>query len=349
MFDVIRGRGSVSKTRPLPRAKMTSANDPPLFRAPGVSLRTTPPGLQPVRRAATMPNQVTQGDVGKLEPRNRQICSLVSKRSMTTDERVQYWQRSCERSSPPRLSPATNATSTTVCGACSLDVRHMYVGDVFTFPPQAQQLPPCKQCAILVQTLDRLRQNLSLSEGGSPKLTQKPLTNPSTDCVRPMMPTVVTAPVAKLDAGKSPYFFGMQEARNSNELRKQSSTPEKAIAREQLISIGTSMTPYSQPADTRPKADCKGTTPKEHLNLPNVQDPTISYGSASSGQYPSHPIRADAAGRDCLSHTADLTFPLGPTEMASGSRPPVSVRACRPSYQRERRTSNHTDDRDWMA
>ncbi|KAL1598335.1 hypothetical protein SLS59_007019 [Nothophoma quercina] len=89
MFDIIRGNKSTVKNPKRSTASSSPATEPQLFRAPGCPLQTPPPAMQSIKRAATMPNESTQEQIGGFK---RLDHSLGFRRSMTTDERVQYWR-----------------------------------------------------------------------------------------------------------------------------------------------------------------------------------------------------------------------------------------------------------------
>ena len=181
MFDIIRGNKSTVKTTKPSTASSILATEPHLFRAPGCPLQTPAPALQLLKRATTMPSQSTQEQIGDLERRDH---SLGFRRSMTTNERVQYWRQSCQCTSPSRQPQRTRSEAATVCGSSSNAVRHLYIGQNLMFPTQTEDLSQCTNCVILSQTLLRLRQNLEVSEQKSPQQTQEPqktgqLTHPS--------------------------------------------------------------------------------------------------------------------------------------------------------------------------
>jgi Xaa-Pro dipeptidase len=170
MFDIIRGRKSTSSTaRPQANANApTGVSEPPLFRAPGCPLRATPPGLHSIKRASTMPNQISaESQRNETDRRNH---AMHFRRAMTTDERVQHWRQS-QQQLPFQQPTATRDKPITMCGALRDDYKHLYIGDGCSDTSPTRSLPPCPDCAILAQALERLRQNLALSKQGSPTQT----------------------------------------------------------------------------------------------------------------------------------------------------------------------------------
>ena len=79
MFDIIRGNKSTVKNPKRSTASSSPATEPQLFRAPGCPLQTPPPAMQSIKRAATMPNESTQEQIGGFK---RLDHSLGFRRSM---------------------------------------------------------------------------------------------------------------------------------------------------------------------------------------------------------------------------------------------------------------------------
>jgi Xaa-Pro dipeptidase len=153
MLDIIRSGHSGSSTspkRPTTASRKTNEQEIPLMRAPG-----------------------------------------IFKRSMTTDENAQRWrQQSMTKDQttemghkPSKTTMKTPATGPppSVCGEASSNLQHVYLSSALgtllevRAKSEAQGLPHCKNCQILVQTLDRLRQNLGSSPQTSPTQATPPL------------------------------------------------------------------------------------------------------------------------------------------------------------------------------
>ena len=107
------------------------------------------------------------------------------KRAMTTDEKIKNWQKPRRGPSHPETRPAVIKQLAPVCGDSSSAFKHIYIGDAACFGTEDDLASPCKSCAILVQTLDRLRKNLSLSEPSSPTHEHKPAPPPSVQAPAP--------------------------------------------------------------------------------------------------------------------------------------------------------------------
>lgn len=76
--------------------------------------------------------------------------------------------------SKPMMKTPTTGSPQSVCGESSSNLQHVYLSSALgplseaRVRSEAQGLPPCKNCQLLVQTLDRLRQNLNSSSQPSP-------------------------------------------------------------------------------------------------------------------------------------------------------------------------------------
>jgi Xaa-Pro dipeptidase len=161
------------------RAK-TSNEQPTLTRAPGISTDKPESILKPIARAATMPAEFKQHRLVDFEPFEGLSLSSSSKHSQTTAERIQQWQRDHHLGITSRNRPHAQSQCASMCGNISRGVQHVYLtsecqcsvspyGGSFEHP-----LPLCRECKILCEALDRLRQNLSLYEQGSPKPEAQP-------------------------------------------------------------------------------------------------------------------------------------------------------------------------------
>jgi len=181
MLDIIRNgetkthRASGWKSL-LPRRGSTEISKP-LLRAPGLSSAVTVPVLRPLTRTETMPTSLDPKDTVDFEPYSGSSLFLNFKRSMTTDEKVQEWQRNRENAiDAARASvPAPGTQPVTVCGQSSPSSLHVYMSDFAdpaAFSPRvfgSQTSPKCRDCAILVQTLERLRNNLQKQRNNIPR------------------------------------------------------------------------------------------------------------------------------------------------------------------------------------
>jgi Xaa-Pro dipeptidase len=178
MLDIIR-RGktcgtSAPDSRPaLSLRKRSNEVEPPLVRAPGLPNNVSQPIQRPLARAATMPAEVKQKEDVDFEPFAGPSLFSNFTRSMTTEEKIQQWRQKRE---PVTATPlATVKQLHQVCGEPTLGVQHVYLSDASSLAslprstPQSEHLSTCKNCLILVQTLDRLRQTLITSAQSSPK------------------------------------------------------------------------------------------------------------------------------------------------------------------------------------
>ncbi len=175
MLKIIRGE-KVAALRPSKPRSIDDADTQkkitPLRRAPGIS-RDVP--VAPLRRASTLPTELKQEDSVDFEPFHGPSLFSNFKRSMTTNENVRRWKQSHELASSPLSPPPANEKLSPVCGDGASDFQHVYMSTASNLAAasraqgEEESRQPCKNCAILVQTLDRLRQNLTTSLHSSPK------------------------------------------------------------------------------------------------------------------------------------------------------------------------------------
>ena len=141
----------------------------PLLRAPGISHDVPNPILKPLARATTMPTKLNQSESADFEPFQGPSLFSNFKQSMTTNEKIQRWQQSHEPTAVSHSATVTLEQPVPVCGDATPSVQHMYMSSASNLAAASRAqiedaaLPKCKNCSILVQTLDRLRQNLTSS------------------------------------------------------------------------------------------------------------------------------------------------------------------------------------------
>jgi Xaa-Pro dipeptidase len=174
MLEIIRnGRNSaVDLSDPgfTPSRGLDSDIEPVLRRAPGISKKTPPQHLhKPLTRATTLPADFQQQHATSFEPFAGPSLVSISSHPMTMEEKIQQWQYK-RRSVETVPCPARNMKKLQpVCGELSSNVQHVYMSNAPDLAslsrsnPELGSAPNCKNCAILVQTLDRLRQNLTPS------------------------------------------------------------------------------------------------------------------------------------------------------------------------------------------
>jgi hypothetical protein len=177
MLEIIKQGNSTSipssSPRPSLRARI-SEEEPPRLRAPGISTDQPESILRPIARAATMPAEYRHKSV-EFEPFDGPSLFSNFKRSMTTDERIQRWQQDRDSALTSKVLPTTSGQSNTICGSDMQGVKHVYMtsGSHRVLPLHSSYLqnalPTCKKCTILCEALDRLRQNLAMSEQSSPR------------------------------------------------------------------------------------------------------------------------------------------------------------------------------------
>jgi Xaa-Pro dipeptidase len=178
MLDIIRsGKSDTNEaqrgTSSPPRRSSDNA-EIPLRRAPGISDKIPQLIQRPLARAATMPAELPPQTDIDFEPYAGPSLFSNFSRSMTAEEKVQHWRRVRGQASTRRDPPATVQKPLPVCGELDPNVQHVYMSDASSLAsssrtnPQTGGASACKNCHLLVQTLHRLRQNLSSSAQTSP-------------------------------------------------------------------------------------------------------------------------------------------------------------------------------------
>lgn len=191
MLDIIRHGTSIQLSRAARRGscqKEKNKSEMPLLRAPGIP--TGKPGsmLRPIARASTLPAEFKQQVSTDFEPFEGPSLFSNFKRSMTTNERIQYWQQSRQDEVITRGHAAPRPGYQTLCGNTSGVVKHTYILAASVHAVQSsghitsKDAPTCSNCVILTQALGRLRASLRVSEQGprerEPELTSITETEP---------------------------------------------------------------------------------------------------------------------------------------------------------------------------
>jgi Xaa-Pro dipeptidase len=169
---------STTRIRPSPRSRRTDTVSP-LLRAPGIPPQMSKSSMISIPRASTMPAEYMKRNSIDFESYNGPSLCSNFRLSMTTEEKIKHWKDSCRAIRPEKRAAVANRLDP-VCGDSSSNSKHIYIGDASCFGLGDDQAPPCKSCAILVQTLDRLRKNLNASAPGSPNLEQIAASEPTT-------------------------------------------------------------------------------------------------------------------------------------------------------------------------
>jgi Xaa-Pro dipeptidase len=186
MLEIIRhgksNRTAVSDPKPVSTSRRRSVEvEPPLVRAPGISNSMSQPIQRPLARAATMPAEFKQQEDVDFEPFAGPSLFSNFTRSMTTEEKIQQWRQKRDPVPATQSTPPTVKQLHPVCGEPTRNVQHVYLSNASSLASLSQSAPEfespamCKNCVILVQTLDRLRQNLTAPGQSSPKLQIEPV------------------------------------------------------------------------------------------------------------------------------------------------------------------------------
>jgi Xaa-Pro dipeptidase len=330
MFDIIRGRKSALSTAQQRRNANppTSVSEPSLFRAPGCPLRATPPGLHSTKRAATMPNQINL-DSQRAEV-DRQNYAMHFRRSMTTDERVRHWRQSHQQPFPRRPT-AIQEKPNTMCGIFANDVKHIYIGDGNFDTSSTHSLPKCTDCAILAQTLQRLRQNLASSKQSSPTQTHIPQEAFGTSAAEAMSPR---------SAGQ-----------DTNEPSKETvSTPINTPQQDNHSRVVRTVQGSGLTGQARAKNSLPQLLQLQEMQPDQLRATVFTLPEALSCQEPESYYRSHEQCQDPVQQqlVAERTNPTT-HERILRSRMSMPMRPRMAQLQEGRRPSNHTDDRDWMA
>ncbi|UPX16723.1 Xaa-Pro dipeptidase [Ascochyta rabiei] len=336
MFDIIRGVSSVSNTvRRTAAVTPTGASEPHLFRAPGFPLQATPQALRAKDRAATMPCQPKQRHFSDKDRRN---TSLGFKRCMTTDERVQHWRESNQRSPPLEVPQLNHGKPVTVCGSFSCDVKHVFIGDSCAFPFQTPGLSHCTNCTILAQTLRRLRENLALAAKSS-SLPQKQDPSP-----------ILSMPVL-CELSPAHETGGTETADNTRKIPD--TMPHFKDVRHLTISqIPHDCTPTSDLApqqSTYPTYLREKAIPQDDINHSLVEELTKQCQNVALGQYVAEPVCMYATDQHTPLNAVTPTVFSKQRHAALESQVTTIIRDRSTQQREQRRASNHTDDRDWLA
>lgn len=185
MLDIIRSRkpNTIMTPKLTRKASRRSHDDEesPLLRAPGIPSETPELMLKPLARTSTMPPEFKQRGSVDFEPFDGPSLFSNFKRSMTTEEKIQRWRQSHGCTPIPNSPSTTSRKPIPVCGESNPHLKHVYMSTASHFgslsrdPQESEGQRACKNCTILVQTLDRLRQNLNSSAQSSPTVEQNPI------------------------------------------------------------------------------------------------------------------------------------------------------------------------------
>ena len=160
------------------RVERKEVAEEPLLRAPGIPKVVSDSRIKPAVRAATLPAERTETRRSwKFEPVNGPSLFSGFKRSATMEE------------SPPPVvsqprcsSPSEEQRNLPICGNPSLDTMHLNMAwnSGSQHKPASTQesptvvKPKCKDCTVLMQSMNRLRQIHSLNASLQPKVSSRP-------------------------------------------------------------------------------------------------------------------------------------------------------------------------------
>ncbi|KAF2647914.1 hypothetical protein K491DRAFT_699296 [Lophiostoma macrostomum CBS 122681] len=164
MLDIIRSRDSLTLPRSCLRNIQVGRKEKEAapLRAPGIPKDTPVPVLKPITRAATLPIDRKDRRCVDFEPFEGPSLYSGFKRASTTDLPGSTVQS-------PRLPTYLQNAAKPLCGKLTQGARHAYlkVGEdsTGTIPPiwpysRDRSTQPCSKCNILMQTLERLSEQL---------------------------------------------------------------------------------------------------------------------------------------------------------------------------------------------
>ena len=174
MLEIIKhGRSKIASglhRRTTNSRRQSNEADAPLLRAPGISKKMTQPLLRPLARASTLPTELRQKEDVDFEPFAGLSLFANFSRSMTTEEKVQQWREKRDSMPVTQTDPGSVKGLQPICGEMTPRMQHVYMSSASSpssMPGPIQEhegSSTCKNCVILVQTLGRLRQNLSSAQ-----------------------------------------------------------------------------------------------------------------------------------------------------------------------------------------
>ena len=354
MFRIIRGENRNLNLAMRPTAaRRAGTYNPPLFRAPGVPLQTTPPGLRFTHKAPALPVHSVQERICEA---NHCTRSSGFGSSMTTNERVEHWRQSFHRSPFPQVPSHNPQKPNTLCGSVSCNNKHIYISDGWN-PSQHQieGLPQCTNCALLAQTLGRLRQNLTLSEQESQKLVQDPL-----KLARPSrtLPTPYAGDQASntrhgtFAAAKEPERISAKVMQQGKYVCGFRTVPHCSLPPQRQKD--SPLAPHlSPPLYTRSpvSGEDRKIVSRGVFDCPLIQEITSCHQHQANKHIrcTTELTQMDATNQYKEVHGAEPYIPSGQRHATLNSHAALAIRRTKPQNKEQRRLSNHTDDRDWMA
>lgn len=152
-------------------------DDAPLRRAPGISRHTQEPILKSIERAATLlPAPQRSRRSVDFEPFEGTSLFSNFKRASTLDIPAGRSEKTTRSAVTERHGASTKSsqpsTRIAICGGDSASVKHAYMNfesskNQTISLDGVKEKPPCNDCHILLETLKRLRQNLSKPKADS--------------------------------------------------------------------------------------------------------------------------------------------------------------------------------------
>lgn len=309
MFDIIRGRNEPSKKK-----RPSIAASSPVSREPPLFRAPGCPLRTPPSAMRPIQRAATMPNQilpDQFSESSRCDHALSLRRSMTTDERIQHWRQSIEQHIPYNTGVVV---PTTICGSTSSNFKHIFMGDGRSQSPRAQGLPECPDCDILVQTLGRLRQNLIVSK----QVSAKQVIEPGTPLVGPV--------------GNCPMLYSADAAAQQ---------PDDKISNKSLRT-------HERPKDNQRIRTDKTVMFTDPVNGPHhlIDDPEPEQYYRDLGLSASPHANSDLTQQHSTSHASSMHSNCIPRYPILRSQTSLPVRVLKHDH---RRSSNHTDDRDWMA
>jgi Xaa-Pro dipeptidase len=307
MLDIIRHGKSGCRTVPNPRPALPSRRrssevELPLIHAPGISNKMPQPIQRPLARASTMPTEFKPQDNVDFEPFAGPSLFSNFTRSMTTEEKIQQWRRKRNAVPATRSSPlATSKQLQPVCGESVPNVQHLYLSNAsslaspFRSTPESESPVRCKNCVILVQTLDRLRQTLTKSALSSLDSDARPV--PETR-VRSEMPVEGRSEFAndqnlakELQTGESARTMRLQR-----ELPIRTNLPPRAGPSAAATHFATRYTPSQGPDPTSARNPINSVPPLREQSADHTENGSPRRLSCRATNRPSTIERRNPAG-----------------------------------------------------
>ncbi|ORY16418.1 hypothetical protein BCR34DRAFT_105189 [Clohesyomyces aquaticus] len=268
--------------------KPVQENDEPLLRAPGLPKDVK----MPITRAQTLPTRAPN-DHGVPDFKTCELPSLFSgfRRASTVDD-------TARPAAAPKLQGPHRIPRVPVCGQKTKEFLHAFLDfapqepnellEPYSFHPDpiAPKKPTCRKCAILVQTVERLRANLIKSEQDTAKrqaasvatVWPADMMNPPLKSLNDQKPSDRTSQI-RLSEDEIEAARKAQRPYNTELINPSKDTPPKRTfsnRKDRPVSLPTRSRTITLPADPIPSAAAKSDSLPTRTVLPLRPNPALA-------------------------------------------------------------------------